>query len=61
MSQFEYVMVLISIIVGIGVAHLLLGVGGIIDRLAGKRERLELSVAHLAWLISTFGWQIMFW
>jgi len=61
LSQFEYVMVLMSIIVGIAVAHLLLGVGGIIDRLAGKKEKLELSVAYLAWLIATFGWLILFW
>ena len=61
MSQFEYVMVLISIIIGIAIAHLLLGVGGIIDRLAGKREKLELSVAHAAWMVATFGWLILFW
>jgi hypothetical protein len=61
MSQFEYVMVLISIIIGIAVAHLLLGVGGIIDRFTARKERLELSVAYLAWLIATFGWLILFW
>ena len=34
MDQFEYVMVLVSIIVGLGIAHILLGIGSIIDRLA---------------------------
>jgi hypothetical protein len=29
MNQFEYMMVLVSIIVGLGIAHILLGVGGI--------------------------------
>ena len=46
MDQFEYVMVLVSIIVGIGVAHILLGVGGIIDRVSRKDDRLELSLAQ---------------
>ena len=61
MDQFEYVMVLISIIVGLGIAHILLGIGGIIDRLAGEREPLELSLAHAAWLLLTFGWLVLFW
>jgi hypothetical protein len=61
MDQFEYVMVLVSIIVGIGIAHILLGIGGIIDRLSRKDDRLELSVAHLAWLGFCFAWLVMFW
>jgi len=34
MVQFEYVMVLVSIVVGLGIAHILLGISGIIDRLS---------------------------
>jgi hypothetical protein len=49
MDQFEYVMVLVSIIVGLGITHILLGVGGIIDRLSRKEERFELSLAHASW------------
>jgi hypothetical protein len=40
MDQFEYVMVLVSIIIGLGIAHTLLGIGGIIDRLSRKEDRL---------------------
>lgn len=61
MDQFEYVMVLISIIVGLGIAHILLGIGGIIDRLSRKNDRLELSLAHAAWLGFCFMWLVMFW
>ena len=61
MDQFEYVMVLVSIIIGLGIAHILLGVGGIIDRLSGRGERLELSVAHAFWLAFCFIWMVMFW
>ena len=61
MDQFEYVMVLVSIIVGLGIAHILLGIGGIIDRLSRKDDRLELSLAHAAWLGFCFAWLVMFW
>ena len=61
MDQFEYVMVLVSIIIGLGIAHILLGIGGIIDRLSRKQDRLELSWAHAAWLTYCFLWFIMFW
>jgi hypothetical protein len=61
LDQFEYVMVLVSIIVGLGIAHILLGIGGIIDRLSRKDDRLELSLAHAAWLGFCFAWLVMFW
>jgi hypothetical protein len=61
MSQFEYVMVLVSIIVGLGIAHILLGIGGIIDRLSRKETPLELSLAHATWLGFCFAWLVMFW
>jgi hypothetical protein len=61
MDQFEYVMVLVSIIIGLGVAHILLGVGGIIDRLTSEREPLALSLVHATWLVGLFGWMISFW
>jgi len=61
MDQFEYVMVLVSIIVGLGIAHILLGISGIIDRLSRKDGRLELSLAHAAWLGHCFLWLVMFW
>jgi len=60
-NQFEYVMVLVSIIIGLGIAHMLLGVSDIIDRFMRGKERLELSLAHAAWLVSVFGWLILFW
>ena len=61
MDQFEYVMVLVSIIVGLGITHVLLGIAGIIDRRSGKQADLEVSLAHLAWVGHCFLWLIMFW
>lgn len=61
MDHFEYVMVLISIIIGLGIAHILLGLGGIVDRLVGRGEPLKLSLAHASWLANVFIWLVMFW
>lgn len=61
MDQFEYVMVLVSIIIGLGIAHILLGIAGIIDRQSRKEDRLELSLAHASWLGYCFAWLVMFW
>lgn len=61
MAQFEYVMVLISIIIGLGIAHQLLGLAGIVDRLVSPGRPLGLNVAHLAWLGVVFSWTVMFW
>jgi hypothetical protein len=61
MNQFEYVMVLISITIGLGITHILLGISGIIDRLSRKDDSLELSLAHASWLGFCFTWLVMFW
>jgi len=61
MDQFEYVMVLVSIIVGLGITHVLLGIGGIIDRRSRKDDSLELSLAHAVWLGYCFLWLVMYW
>lgn len=61
MDRFEYVMVLISIIIGLGIAHVLMGVGGVIDRRSRGQPPLELSVTYGAWLGFVFFWLIHFW
>jgi len=61
MDQFEYVMVLVSIIIGLGITHVLFGLSGIVDRLSRRTVRLELSIAHATWLGFCFAWMIMFW
>jgi hypothetical protein len=60
-DQFEYLMVLVSIIVGLGIAHVLLGVGQIIDRMASVRSPLRLCLACFTWLAYIFVWLVLFW
>lgn len=54
-------MVLTSIIVGLGITHILVGVGSAIERLSGHGSRLRLSWAHGAWLGFLFVWMVTFW
>lgn len=61
MDQFEYIMVLVSIIVGLGIAHILLGVGQIIDRVASVKSPIRFSLAYFAWLAYIFNWLVLFW
>jgi len=61
MDQFEYVMVLVSIIIGLGITHVLFGISGVVDRLSRRKADLELSIAHAAWLGYCLAWMVMFW
>jgi hypothetical protein len=60
LDRFEYVMVLVSIIVGLSIAHMLVGVGGLIDRKVSGRP-IRLGLAHGFWLGYVFIWTIQFW
>jgi len=60
MDRFEYVMVLVSIIVGLSIAHVLLSVGRLIDRWA-EGAKVQLGWARAFWLGYVFLWTIQFW
>ncbi len=53
-------MVLVSIIVGLSLGHVMLGVGGLIDRRAGGPP-IKLGLAHGIWLGFVFLWSTQFW
>jgi len=61
MDQFSHVMVLISVILGIGVAQILLGLGRVLDWHASSGKRLDLCIGHLTWLLHLLFWMVMFW
>lgn len=60
MDRFEYVMGLVSIIVGLGLTHILQGIGEIIDRKSARERPLRLSLAHAIWLFYLFQWMLLF-
>jgi hypothetical protein len=57
LSSFEFLSVLISVVVGLGVAHLLTGIGRLIHRSADSR----LSAAHLLWTAFVFLFMVVYW
>jgi hypothetical protein len=57
MEMFNYVMVLASVIIGLGVAHLLQGVGGIVQH--PRREKVYW--VHLLWVAVIFLRAIFWW
>lgn len=60
MDRFEYVMVLISIIIGLSIAHVLFGVGRLIDRLS-EGAKIKVGWVHALWLGFVFMWTVQFW
>ena len=57
MEMFNYVMVLASVIIGLGIAHLLQGVGGIVQH--PRREKTYW--VHLLWVAAIFLRAIFWW
>ena len=60
-DQFQHVMVLTSIIIGLGITYILIGVGTVIERITGHGAPLRLSWAHATWLLTLFVWMVSFW
>ncbi len=61
MSPFEYVMVLVSIVVGLAITHLLTAVAAGVHRLRGHGEPLTLDPVYLLWVGYVLVWLISFW
>ena len=57
MEMFEYVAVLTSIIIGLGIAHLLQGAARLIQHPGQDR----VYWVHLAWVVYSFFWAIFWW
>ncbi|MGC1320840.1 MAG: hypothetical protein WA849_01535 [Candidatus Udaeobacter sp.] len=60
-DQFQYVMVLTSIVIGLGITNALLGVSGAIERYTEGDRPVQLSWASAFWLAQVFLWMILFW
>jgi hypothetical protein len=54
-------MVLISIIVGLGVTHILSALSSAVHRLRRHGAPIRLEVAYLAWVAFVFSWLLQFW
>jgi hypothetical protein len=56
-SQFEYIVVLISIVSGLGIVHLLRGIASFLT----ERDRLKPYWLHLLWTWNVFQFLVFFW
>jgi hypothetical protein len=61
LDKFEYVMVLVSIIIGLGITHILSAVGMAIHRLRGYGEPITVSLTYCSWIATMFVWLVGFW
>lgn len=61
MSSFEYAMVLVSIIVGLGITHVLSSLGSAVHRIRGHGRPLRLELNYLVWIAFMFTWLAQFW
>ena len=57
MSPFEYLAVLVSLILGLGIAHILTGVGRAIHR----RREIRTDLVHGLWTVTTFLILVLNW
>jgi hypothetical protein len=61
MGAFEYVMVLVSIVIGLAIAHLLNALATGVHRIRGHGEPLRLEPVYLLWIGFVLIWLISFW
>ena len=60
-EQFQHVMVLISIVIGLAITHLLSGVVDAVDRAEDDDHPEILSLLGVLWASTAFMWMINFW
>ncbi len=57
MSTFEYLSVLLSIIVGLGITHIIIGLGRLISHSSGR----SIYWVHLIWMLNIALYLVVFW
>jgi hypothetical protein len=61
MSTFEYVMVLVSIVIGLALTHVLTAIAAGVHRLRGHGTPLTLDPVYLLWVGNITIWLVSFW
>ncbi|MEQ9569627.1 MAG: hypothetical protein RLN75_05510 [Longimicrobiales bacterium] len=61
MSSFEYVMVLVSIVIGLAITHVLTAFAAAVHRLRGHGEPIRLEAVYLLWTGYVMTWLVSFW
>lgn len=61
MSEFEYVMVLVSIVIALAIAHILTALAAGIHRFRGHGEPIKMDAVFLLWIGFVLIWLVSFW
>ena len=61
MEAFEYVMVLVSIVIGLAITHVLNALAAAVHRLRGHGAPLRLEPVYLLWIGFILTWLVSFW
>lgn len=61
MSPFEYVMVLVSIVIGLAITHILTALAGAVHRIRGHGQPIRLDPVYLLWTGYVMLWLVSFW
>ncbi|MEM7431143.1 MAG: hypothetical protein AAF351_04285 [Pseudomonadota bacterium] len=57
MSNFEFVTVLMSIVVGLGITRILSGFASLVE----NRQQIELDGVTIVWALNVLGYHLLFW
>jgi len=60
-GSFEYVMVLVSIVVGLAITHVLTALAAAIHRVRGHGAPIHLDAVYLLWVAYVLMWLVSFW
>jgi len=60
-DAFEYVMVLVSIVIGLAITHVLNALASAVHRLRGHGAPLSLEAVYLLWVGTVLVWLVSFW
>lgn len=61
MNQFEFVFALLSVMVGLGLTHILSAMGAAIHRLRGRGAPIKIDVIFLLWVGVMLTWLVSAW
>ncbi len=61
MGSFEYVMVLVSIVIGLALTHVLSALGSAVHRIRGHGAPIRLEATYLLWVGTVLMWLVSFW
>lgn len=61
MEPFEYVMALVSVVVGLGITHILVAMGDVVHRVRGHGPPIKLDPVYFLWVGFILIWLISIW